>query len=183
MFFFEENERVRINIGSVEYGYLSILNDDLKAAKVVFSGLDSPRAKWGISLVEILEEYLVDFPNFFGIRNFLEIDMDILITYCKGSELEKIIKYADFMANYNIECYKFMGRAFWAHNLTGAAMFFFNRAKDRMYNDPELHYLLGYINYYDDKNIAKSINELKICLSILPDYNPAVKLLNKINSK
>ena len=80
------------------------------------------------------------------------------------------------MAYYNPECYKFIGRAFWANNLMSAAMFYLRRAKDKFYHDPELHYLLAYIFYHNDKNYAQCRKSLDTCLEILPAYNPAVKL-------
>jgi tetratricopeptide (TPR) repeat protein len=80
------------------------------------------------------------------------------------------------MAYYNPECYKFIGRAFWAHNFLPVAMFFLKRAKDRFYSDPELHYLLAYIYYHKDKNIEECKKSLNTCLEILPEYAPAKNL-------
>lgn len=123
---------------------------------------------------------ILTFPTYFQIRNFLELDLSILILYCKGEYVEKIIRYADFMAYYNPECYKFIGRAFWANNLMSAAMFFLRRAKDKFYQDPELHYLLAYIFYNNDRNIDLAKKALGACLGILPEYAPAKKLYAQI---
>ena len=181
MFFFEEKECVRINIGSVEYGYLSILQDDLKAAKVVFSGIDSPRAKWGISLVEILEEYLVNFPNFFGIRNFLEIDMDFLIKNEKMDYVELLLGSLDFMAEINQETYKYVGRVFLNNKLYNIAKKYFDKSKNIFYNDPELHFLLA--KYYEIlKDKEGETHYLNECLKILPDYYPARFMLKNISN-
>ena len=80
----------------------------------------------------------------------------------------------------NPECYKFIGRAFWANNLMSAAMFFLRRAKDKFYQDPELHYLLAYIFYNNDRNIDLAKKALGACLGILPEYAPAKKLYAQI---
>lgn len=168
----------------VEAGYCNIIKDNLAKAKYLFEqdSEHNPRAKWGLFLISLLTEQITIFPTYFWIRNFLEIDLNILIQYYKADYIEKIIKYADFMAYYNPECYKFIGRAFWANNLISAAKFFLRKAKDKLYNDPELHYLIAYIEYYNDNDTEKAQKTLETCLNILPNYFPAKNLLNIIQN-
>lgn len=165
----------------VEAGYCCIILDKLEKAKELFQMAKDYdiRAVWGLLLLQMINDDIKTFPTYFEIRNFLEIDLNILILYCKERYIEKIIRYADFMAYYNPECYKFIGRVFWANNLMSAAMFFLRRAKDKFYHDPELHYLLAYI-YYEQKDIEQCRKSLTTCLEILPDYNPARKLFDKL---
>ena len=99
--------------------------------------------------------------------------------YCKGDYVEKIVRYADFMFTINPEVYKFIGRAFLNNDMKIQAMFFLKRAKDRFYNDPELHYIMAEV-YYNDNDIDLCKNALRTCLNVLPEYAPAVVLLNKI---
>ncbi len=176
--FFEKNKYF------VEAGYCNIISDNLARAKYLFeqTAESDTRAKWGLFLISLLTDKINIFPTYFEIRNFLEIDLNILIQYYKADYVEKIIKYSDFMAYYNPECYKFIGRTFWANNLMPAAMFFLRKAKDKLYNDPELHYLLGYIYYYNENNIEKTQKALNACLNILPDYYPAKNLLQIIEN-
>lgn len=166
----------------VEAGYCCIILDELDKAKELFQKVQEvdTRAKWGLILLQMIKGDILTFPTYFQIRNFLELDLSILILYCKGEYVEKIIRYADFMAYYNPECYKFIGRAFWANNLMSAAMFFLRRAKDKFYQDPELHYLLAYIFYNNDRNIDLAKKALGACLGILPEYAPAKKLYAQI---
>lgn len=166
----------------VEAGYCCIVLDELDKAKELFQKVQEvdSRAKWGLILLQMIKGDILTFPTYFQIRNFLELDLSILILYCKGEYVEKIIRYADFMAYYNPECYKFIGRAFWANNLMSAAMFFLRRAKDKFYQDPELHYLLAYIFYNNDRNIDLAKKALGACLGILPEYAPAKKLYAQI---
>ncbi len=166
----------------VEAGYCCIVLDELDKAKELFQKVQEvdTRAKWGLILLQMIKGDILTFPTYFQIRNFLELDLSILILYCKGEYVEKIIRYADFMAYYNPECYKFIGRAFWANNLMSAAMFFLRRAKDKFYQDPELHYLLAYIFYNNDINIDLAKKALGACLGILPEYAPAKKLYAQI---
>ena len=166
----------------VEAGYCCIVLDELDKAKELFQKVQEvdTRAKWGLILLQMIKGDILTFPTYFQLRNFLELDLSILILYCKGEYVEKIIRYADFMAYYNPECYKFIGRAFWANNLMSAAMFFLRRAKDKFYQDPELHYLLAYIFYNNDRNIDLAKKALGACLGILPEYAPAKKLYAQI---
>ena len=166
----------------IEAGYCCIVLDELDKAKELFQKVQEvdTRAKWGLILLQMIKGDILTFPTYFQIRNFLELDLSILILYCKGEYVEKIIRYADFMAYYNPECYKFIGRAFWANNLMSAAMFFLRRAKDKFYQDPELHYLLAYIFYNNDRNIDLAKKALGACLGILPEYAPAKKLYAQI---
>ncbi|MBR1425446.1 hypothetical protein IJ579_07790 [bacterium] len=165
----------------IEAAYCNLVEDDLKKSQKLFhSKLDiDPRANWGLSLVQMILQDVKYEPTYFGIRNFLEIDLNILIKYYKGQYIESLIRYSDYMAYINPECYKLIGRGFWANNMLPAAMFFLRRAKDKFYNDPELHYLLAYI-FYNENNIIDCKKSLITCLNINPEYYPAVKLGKKL---
>ncbi|MBD5402874.1 hypothetical protein HDR58_08780 [bacterium] len=174
--FFKHNNYV------LEAAYCCIILDQFEEAKELFTKVagENIRAHWGLLLLQMLTGEISRPPTYFEVRNFLEIDLNIFILYCRGDFVEKIIRYADYLAFYNPECYKFIGRVFWANNLMPAAMFFLRKAKDKLYNDPELHYLLAYIYYYNDNDIEKCQRALSTCLEILPNYAPAVKLFDKI---
>lgn len=177
--FFEENKYW------VEAGYCYLILDKFDRAKECFekAKTDDIRGHWGLLLLQMISGKISMVPTYFEVRNFLEIDLDIFITYCKGDIVEKIIRYCDFLAVYNMECYKFIGRAFWSHGITPPAMFFLNKAKDKLYNDPELHYLLAYIYYTEDKDIKKCKREIDICLNILPLYAPAIALSKELANR
>ncbi len=174
--FFEKNHYY------VEAAYCCIVLDKLDQAQKLFEKEKDKniRANWGLFFIQLLKGEIQSFPTYFEVRNFLEIDLNILILYCKENYVERIIRYADFMAYYNPECYKFIGRVFWANNLMSAAMFFLRRAKDKFYQDPELHYLLAYIYYHENKDMNKCRQALNTCLEILPEYAPAKKLLGML---
>ncbi len=168
-----------------EAGYCYIVLDELDKAKKMFEksvGSDI-RAHWGLFILQLIKGEISGHPTYFEVRNFLELDLNIFILYCKSKYIEQIIRYSDFMAFYNPECYKFIARAFWANNLIPAAMFFLGKAKDKFYNDPELHYLLAYIHYYEEHNIDLCKKSLHTCLEILPLYAPAINLLKIAESK
>lgn len=177
--FFEENGCY------LEAGYCCLVLDKLDKAEKFFQQVKDydDRACWGLFLLQMITGNIKNYPTYFQIRNFLEIDLNILLLYCKGDYIERIIKYADYMAYYNPECYKFIGRVFWANGFLPAAKLFLRKAKDKFYQDPELHYLLAYIAYYEDKNTEQCLKYLASCLELLPEYNPANKLLKLVKSQ
>lgn len=167
----------------VEAGYCYMILDNFKKAKEQFeiASKDNIRGHWGLMLLQMIDEKISMTPTYFEIRNFLEIDLDIFIKYCKGDIVQQIIKFTDFMAFYNLETYKFIGRAFWAHNYIPVAMHFLEKAKSNLFKDPELHYLLAYI-YYTNKDITNCKKAINTCLNILPQYAPATMLKEKISN-
>lgn len=171
-----------ITPGSLEHAYLCILNDDLEAAKKIFSNIDSPRARWGKTFCQILNGCLEDYPTYFLIRNFLEIDLDFLIKNEKLDYAEQFLGSLELLTGINQETYKFAARVMYANNLLSIAFNYMEKSKKIYYNDPELHFMLAkyYTDIHDMPNAYISINE---CLRILPDYYPAKLLKEQIEEK
>lgn len=170
-----------LNNYKLEQAYCEIILDNLKKAKSIFDEIseNDVRAHWGQIIIGFIKGQITEYPTYFELRNFLEIDLNILINYCKGNYVEKIVRYADFMYTINPETHKFIGRVFLNNGMKPQAMFFFKRAKDFFYKDPELHYILAEIYYNDgDKNLCKK--SLETCLEILPKYGPATTLLKEL---
>lgn len=172
----------KIHDYKLEQAYCEIILDNLKSAYEIFKSLEDSdlRAHWGLVMLEFINGCVSRYPTYFELRNFLEIDLNILITYCKGDYVEKIVRYADFMFTINPEVYKFIGRVFLNNDLKPQALFFLNRAKDNFYQDPELHYIFAEI-LAQDGNFEQCRKALLTCLDILPGYAPAKALLFKIN--
>lgn len=173
----------------IESAYCKLLDDDLKGAKQLFlkaKDFDN-RALWGYKLVTILQKKFTteeinydEMPTFFQLRNFLEVDLNLLITYKKGFYVEILCAYADVFASINAESYKFFSRAFHFNNLYEFANFYAEKAKDFFYNDPELHYHIALMNYSaGDKEGAKKY--CLSCLHLLDEYFPAIKMLNQLS--
>ena len=91
--YFENNHQY------VEAAYCCIILDNLDRAEELLAKVKDIdiRANWGLVLIQMLKGDIKYFPTYFEIRNFLEIDLNILILYCKSDYVEKVIKYADFM--------------------------------------------------------------------------------------
>ena len=168
----------------LENAYYELLSDNQEKAKNLFNAIKNNdiRAHWASFMISLIEGDVKEYPSYFELRNFLEIDLNILLTYYKGDYVEKIIRYADFMFTINPEVHKFIGRVLYNNGYNEQGMFFLDRAKNYFYHDPELHYLLAYI-YYNHSDYAKSERSANDCLYILPNYFPAVSLLKKIKER
>lgn len=165
----------------LENAYYELLSDNLDKAKNLFSLIKNSdiRAHWASFMISLIEGDVKEYPSYFELRNFLEIDLNILLTYFKGNYIEKIIRYADFLFTINPEVHKFIGRVFYNNGYKEQGMFFLDRARNYFYHDPELHYLLAFI-YYNDDEFVKAEKAANDCLYILPNYFPAVSMLKKI---
>ncbi len=181
----EECQQFFVKNGYIlENAYYELLSENLEKAKNLFNAIKNNdiRAHWASFMISLIEGDVREYPSYFELRNFLEIDLNILITYFKGDYVEKIIRYADFMFTINPEVHKFIGRVLYNNGYEQQSMFFLERAKNYFYHDPELHYLLAFI-YYNDGNLAQAQKAVNDCLYILPNYFPAKSMLKKLEEK
>lgn len=179
-FFFDEKcSNLKIVPGSIEHGYLAVLNEDLVSAEKIFSDVSSARANWGCIFVSILTGIMKEFPTYFQIRNFWEIDLDLLIKNQKIPYVEQLLGAQTVLSAVNQEIYKYTARVMYENKLYSAALKYMNEAKNVYYNDAELHFLLAkyYLRVNDYKESLFYINE---CLKLVPDYYPAIVFKQKI---
>ncbi len=181
-FFYEDSSELEIHPKSLEQAYLLILDEDLNNAGKLFKELDSPRAIWGEVLVSVLQGFLKKYPTYFQIRNFYEIDLDLLIKNKKVSYVEHLLGALEMFSTLNQEVYKYAARVMYENKFYSAALKYMNISKEIYYNDAELHFMLAkyYLMVNDLENFYTYIGE---CLKLLPDYYPALKLQNKIEGK
>lgn len=180
MFFFSKNNIINFDPVSVESAYFALLHDDLKTAKKIFQSIDSPRAKWGGALIEILSGYVQLYPTYFEIRNFLEIDLDFFIKNEKIEYLEHILGSTEILIRINQETYKYVARVMFENKFYKAAREYLEKSKNIFYNDPELHFL--YAKYYfKTKEYNKANFHIEECLNILPNYYPALNFQKEIS--
>ena len=178
-FFYEDCSDLEIAPNSLEHAYLAILNDDLNAAFTIFENLDSPRAKWGRILITILKGFMPEYPTYFEIRNFLEIDLDFLLKNNKINYVEQCLGALEILSSINQETYKFAARVMLENRLFSAAIKYMEKSKEINYHDPELHFMFA--KYYTDNSKYEEayfyINE---CLKLLPTYYPALIMKEQI---
>ena len=166
----------------LELGYCFLLSDNLKDARAAFIQAREfdKRANWALFMTNLFLNLPADYPSYFELRNFLEIDLNILIQAGKGEFVEKLISYADFFYTINPEVYKYLGRVFLNNDLEQYGYFFLMRAKDYFYNDPELHYLLAEF-FFNKKDFKEAKKYAQACLKVLPEYFPAKKMMEKVD--
>lgn len=167
----------------LEYAYAELIFGNPEQAKKIFlsvAGHDI-RAHWGAFLSSMCMGKLEGYPSYMELRNFFEIDLQLLFTYYMGNYVENICNYSDWLFTINPEIYKYIGRVFLKNDYIDIGLNFLKRGKDKFFNDPELHYLLA--EYYFRTNKRESAEEyINNCLMILPEYYPAVSLRQKLNN-
>ncbi len=148
--------------------FLSIINTDI-------------RAHWGAFISSLCIDRVKGYPSYLELRNFFEIDLQLFVTYGLGSYVETVCSYADWLRTINPEVYKFIGRVFLKNGYDDIGLSFLDAGKDYMYNDPELHFLFAEY-YMKQKDFKNAENSVDACLSILPEYFPAARLKQIINT-
>lgn len=162
----------------LEYAYCKLLSGNLETAKAEFDKIKDTdfRADWGNKLIGFINLYVPKLPSYFQIRNFLEIDLNLLIQAGHPNFVENIINGADIFYSVNPESYKFIARVMLNNGYPEIALFYLNKAKDKFYYDPEMHFMLANC-YLKHDEIALAKESLNNCLTILPEYFPAKNLL------
>lgn len=160
----------------LEYGYSLICTRKLGEAKQIFKQIeDDIRADWAIKLINLIENKIDKLPSYFQIRNFLEIDLNILLSAKCPDYIENIINAADFLYNINQESYKFIARFLYNNNFEELALYYLLKSKNKFYKDPEMHYLMAHC-YIKMNHIDLAKKSLNACIQIIPDYLPAKRL-------
>lgn len=160
----------------LEYGYSLMLSGDLESAKEIFSKLNSVRSDWAVKLIYMMGGNIYDYPTYFQIRNFLEIDITMLLRAGQKEYVQYIIGAADSLYGINNEIYKFVARALLKNNYATDAKNYIDISLDCNYNDAELHFLNAEYFLYC-KDIKNACLAAKKCLNISPEYYPAIQLL------
>lgn len=173
--FFKQNNYL------LEYGYCRLLSGDVKSASNAFAQIADKdfRADWADKLTKFIRGKIIDFPSYFQIRNFLEIDLNLLIKAGQAQFVENIINCSNLFYSINPESYKFIARVMLYNDFTDVAVFYLNKAKGKFYSDPEMHFMLAncYIRNGDTTKAKEALNN---CLTIMPGYFPAQKLLESL---
>lgn len=173
--FFKHNNYV------LEYAYCKLLSGDAEKAKNEFSKIENQdlRANWGKKLIQFVQGYVTVLPSYFQIRNFLEIDLNLLIYAGQAQFVENIINGADLFYSVNPESYKFIARVMLHNDFSQIALYYLNKAREKFYQDPEMHFMMA--NCFIKQNeIDMAKDSIKHCLLISPEYFPAKHLLDSL---
>ena len=172
----------RTNNYPLEFGYCELLKGNLDNAKRILAPIskNNPRAHWALRMIQFIEGYVTFLPTYFEIRNFLEVDIYLLLKAKKIDWVENIINGDDLFFSVNSESYKFIARVLMYNKFSEVAKIYLDKGLENTYGDPELHIILA--DYYIFKNeIEKAKKTLNNCLRILPGYYPAKKKLQELN--
>lgn len=164
-----------------ESGYCLLLQGDLYNTKRLWDKVneDSPITSWGKALLGFIEKKPEAKPTYFQVRNFLEQDLDALLSANLIEYAENVINSIDMLAQINSESYKYVARVLFNHGYFDISKNFLEQSKEIYYKDPETHFLIAKINIQNNA-LPDAIESLKKTLEINPEYFPAKKLLEKI---
>ena len=164
-----------------ESGYCLLMQGDFFNAKRLWDKLDDskPIYLWGKSLLGFIEKKPEQLPTYFQIRNFLEQDLDALLTANLTTYAENLINSIDILAQINSESYKYMARVLFNHKYFDISKNFLEQSKDIYYKDPETHFLLARI-YLEKNDTQEAKKALNTAIEVNEDYFPARNLLLKI---
>ena len=166
----------------LELAYYNLLHQKIDEARKIFLSLSQYdiRAHWGAFFSSLCQGKIEGYSSYLELRNFYEIDLNILFAYYLGNYIEEICKYIDWLAVTNPEIYKYTGRVFLKNKYYDFGLYFLERGISSFYNDPELHYLLAEY-YWSVSETEKAVKYLKSCLEVLPEYYPAEKMLKELS--
>jgi len=169
----------------LEFAYSLLLSGRLDEAMDAFKQIYSLRSDWAQKIIPIMHGQIVNMPTYFQIRNFLEIDINLLLKSSQKKYAEYIIGAADEFQKINSETYKFLGRVLLKNGYLKASKLFLDKATDVCYKDVELRFL--YVEHcLMNNDVENAMSALDKCLSVTPDYYPAIimkKRLSNILSK
>ena len=169
----------RDNGYELEYAYSLLLDDKLEEAEKVIETKDSVRYDWLLKLISMCRGE-TEYPTYFQLRSFLEIDMSLLIKAGKFDYVNNIMKLAKKFQGINNESYKFFGRCLLKNGYPEEAKIFLDMSLNEYYNDVELHYLITeYFLLKGEWDRAKKSAEN--CLKINPQYYPAKTTYEKLS--
>ena len=170
--FFRENDY------ELEYAYSLLLSGRLDEAKNIVDGKDSVRYDWLSKLITLCKGEK-EYPTYFQLRSFLEIDITLLIKAKKFDYVNNVLKQAKNFQGINNESYKFFGRCLLKNGYLNEAKIFLDLSLNAYYNDVELHYLI--VEYYMmSGETDKAKTALENCLKINPQYYPAKSTYEKL---
>lgn len=166
----------------LEYGYCLILSGYLSDAERILRQVDSLRADWAVKLIPFMHGHVEILPSYFQIRNFLEIDINLLIKAKQADSVSYILGGADLFYSVNCESYKYIARVLLNNGFYDIAKDYLDNARNKTYNDPELHFMMSQY-FIRTQQYDEALNSIKRCLQILPEYYPAKKIKETLLSK
>ena len=137
---------------------------------------------WCMSLYGMLARNLQCMPTFMQIRNHLELDVIELHRAGQYQWLQNLLSHADYLAQINLETWKYVGRAFLNAGINDTqAENYLMQGQKILPNDPEVYFHLAEL-WIRQKRWAESKTVLQQGLRINRAYTPAKTLLDEVES-
>lgn len=173
-------EFFRMNNMPFQEGFCKILlGDKLSARKIWYSAEENSAILWGKVLLGILDQKLEAIPTFLQVRNFAEMTLYYLFKAGQVDYAIKLISAKDFLADCNIESYKYIGRVLMDNDEEELAFDYMNKAIEVIPQDYEAYFYLGEL-YSRWGNTQRAIDAYNQVISLNPYHTPTRKILKKI---
>ena len=170
----------KINL-TFQAGFCYLLLGNLNKTKEIWKNTpDSSASLWGETIIGIIESKINHFPTYFQIRNYLESTLSYLFEAKRYDYIEKLISAKEFLAEFNIESYRIIGKVLLENNWSNLSKQYLEKAIGELPQDYEAYYLLG-LWYYKNNEPKKAKYFLRRCVDINDYYCAASKLIDKIN--
>lgn len=158
-----------------------LIGDKTSARQIWYSAEENSAIAWGKTLLGILEQRLEAIPSFLQVRNFAEMTLHY---FSKSNQIDffyKLVSAKEFLADCNIETYKYIGRVLMDNNYEDLAFDYLKKAIREIPTDAEAYFQLGEL--YLMKNQAKSALEcFNKILEFNPHHTPAKKKIAQIEN-
>ena len=160
-----------------ESGMCFLFMNDIKNAKKYWQ-MDKENkfaSSWGLNVLEFIKLKMLKPPTYLQIRAFYEMYIELFIENSMIDYAQNLINMYPTLSKYNSETYKFVCRALYAKEYYDLALDFAKKTEEEYNFDPEALYISADINFMR-KNYAKSFDEIRKILDVIPNYYPARKL-------
>lgn len=169
--------------GYYQAGFCELLKgNDTKANEYWLNIPVSEVQHWSNCLKTIIKGKIIETPTFLNLRNHLECDLGYLLKFKQETFANNILLLADRLVDFNMESYKFIGRALLNNGYSNASVKFLIDGQKLLPNDPEIYYHLGQYSLMVGAR-GEAITMFKHCKILSPSYTPADDRLKELNEK
>jgi len=151
-----------------QQGFCKLLMGDKASARQIWYSVEENSAIiWGKVLLGILDQRLEAIPSFLQVRNFAEMTLHYLFKSEQKDFAYKLVSAKEFLADCNLETYKYIGRVLMDNNFEDLAFDYLKKGISEIPTDGEAYFQLGEL--YLGRNDSKSALE---CFTKILEFNP-----------
>ncbi len=134
---------------------------------------NSPAARFGLAVLNMIELKTDVLPSFFETRAQLEIYLNLFLENNLIEWAENLISCCDFLYRANPESYKFIARALYSNGYFDLAITFCKKSLRLFYCDPEAFLILSQC-YFLKNDLGEALDCINRVLNMVYDYYPAI---------